>query len=85
MWFKPVILATSEAEIWRITEINSKVKQASQAISKQTKKTIIKPHFNGKNLSVMAHTCHPKYSGKYRLRGARCRLTWTKSEKICPK
>jgi hypothetical protein len=70
-----IIIATWEAKIWRIAV-------PGQLGQKKKKKSL---HPNGKKLGMMAHACHPSYSGQYKIEESRFRLAWTKSETLSPK
>jgi hypothetical protein len=65
----PLILATWEAEIGRITQA----------------KMFERPHLNGKKLNMVVCACHTSSGRKYRIGGLRSRLTWAKTKTLSPK
>jgi hypothetical protein len=43
-------------------------------------KKVFEAHLNRKILGVVAHTCHPSYSGKLKIGGSWSRIGWTKKK-----
>jgi hypothetical protein len=71
-WFTPVILATQEAKIGRIT------------IPGQHGKKFSRPYINRKKLGVVVHYSHTSYSGQPKIGRLRSRQAWEKSKTLSP-
>jgi hypothetical protein len=48
-------------------------------------KIFARPHFNRKELGIVAHACHPSYGRKHKIRELQSRPAWTKSKTLVPK